>query len=346
MSNDSLGLGRPPHPSLLGGDDTHPGGTRLVRVIAAHPDRWLVASADDPTATQLVAARGRLRDDPHAPPVTGDWVWLDDAGAITAIVPRSGAIIRRAAGDPTRGQVVAAGVDLALITEPATAPNPRRAERFAALAAAGGIDATLLLTKADLDPAADAAAARLARDARLLEGIAVSAQTGDGLAVLRRMLTPGTTAVLLGPSGAGKSTLANALLGGDRQATGAVRTSDGRGRHTTVTRELLRLPGGAMLIDTPGVREIGLWDGGTGDAFPEIADLAANCRYADCNHDGEPGCAVAGVVVPERLRAWRKLEREQAWIDDRRAAARAREVQVRGYVKQQRAARRSKGQRN
>jgi ribosome biogenesis GTPase len=345
VSNDSLGLGRLPDPSLRS-DDTIPTGGRLVRVLAAHPDRWLVASPDDPTATQLVAARGRLRDDPQAPPVTGDWAWLDDAGALVAIVPRHGAITRRAAGDATRGQVVAAGVDLALITEPATAPNPRRAERFAALAAAGGVHAMLVLTKADLDPEADLAAARLAREARILEGIAVSAQSGDGLALLSRLLTPGTTAVLLGPSGAGKSTLANALLGGDRQATGAVRASDGRGRHTTVTRELLRLPTGALLIDTPGVREIGLWDGGTDDVFSEIADLAASCRFADCTHDGEPGCAVAGVVDPARLQAWRKLEREQAWIDDRRAAARARSTLVRGYVKQQRAARRGKGMRD
>lgn len=342
MSNDSLGLGRLPDPSLLS-DDATPTGARLVRVLAAHPDRWLVASPDDPTSTQLAVARGRLRDDPHAPPVTGDWAWLDDAGALVAIVPRHGAITRRAAGDATRGQVVAAGIDLALITEPAGAPNPRRAERFAALAAAGGAEAMLLLTKADLDPDADLAATRLAREARILEGIAVSALVGDGLGALRAVLTPGTTAVLLGPSGAGKSTLANALLGGDRQATGAVRERDGRGRHTTVTRELLRLPGGALLIDTPGVREIGLWDGGTGDVFDEIADLAASCRFADCAHDGEPGCAVAGVVDPARLQAWRKLEREQAWIDDRRAAARARSTLVRGYVKQQRAARRGKG---
>lgn len=342
MSNDSLGLGRLPHPSLLR-DDITPAGARLVRVVAAYPDRWVISAPDDPIATQLVAARGRLRDDPLAPPVTGDWAWLDEAGALVEIVPRHGAITRRAAGDATRGQVVAAGIDLALITEPAHAPNPRRAERFAALAAAGGVDATLLLTKADLEPDADLAAARLAREAQILEGIAVSAKTGDGLGILAQLLPAGTTAVLLGPSGAGKSTLANALLGGERQATGAVRASDGRGRHTTVTRELVRMPSGGLLIDTPGVREIGLWDGGTDDVFSDLAALAAHCRFADCSHAGEPGCAVAGTVAPGRLDAWRKLAREQAWIDDRRAASREREARGRGYARLQREARRGKG---
>ena len=136
-------------------------------------------------------------------------------------------------------------------------------------------------------------------------------------------MAPDTTTVLLGPSGAGKSTLVNALLGDERQAVGAVREHDGRGRHTTVTRELMMLPSGALLIDTPGIREAGLWDG-TGGAFSDIEELAARCRFTDCGHTNEPGCVVRDEADPERVEAWRKLEREQQWIEDRRQAARER----------------------
>ncbi|MEH3053796.1 MAG: ribosome small subunit-dependent GTPase A [Patulibacter minatonensis] len=264
--------------------------------------------------------------------------------AIAAIHPRTGAIVRRAAGEATRPQVVAAGVDLALIAEPATSPNPRRAERFAAVAAAGGVAGPrLVLTKADLADDPDGDAARLARAAGIVEGLAVSARSGEGLGILRTLLPAGSTAVLLGPSGAGKSTLANALLGEARQATNEVRASDDRGRHTTVTRELLRLPWGALLLDTPGVREIGLWDDGTDAAFADVRARREHCRFADCTHDGEPGCAVRGSVDPRRLAAWRKLQREQAWLEDRRAAERQRDALGRRYGRLQRQARRAKG---
>jgi ribosome biogenesis GTPase len=153
--------------------------------------------------------------------------------------------------------------------------------------------------------------------------VAVSAVTGEGMGILRHLLTPGTTTVLLGASGTGKSTLVNALLGEERQKTGAVRASDRRGRHTTVTRELLTLPNGAHLIDTPGIRIAGLWDG-TGESFADVDDLARQCRFPDCAHDTEPGCAVREALDPERIAAWRKLQRELAWVQDRRAAQRER----------------------
>lgn len=315
-----------------------------ARVLAQHSGHWLVAEPSG--EPRLVPARGRLRGDAAGPPVTGDWVALDAAGAIAAILPRCGAMVRRAAGDATSGQTLAANVDLVLITEPAGAANPRRAERFLALAAAGGIEAALVLTKGDLVEDAFVDAARLARELGIADGYAVSAATGDGLGPLSARMAPGSTSVLLGPSGAGKSTLANALLGADRMATGPVRAHDGRGRHTTVTRELIPLPGGALLLDTPGMREVGLWDGGAEGAFAEIEALAADCRFADCSHDGEPGCAVEPAVAPERLRAWRKLAREQAWIDDRRVASRAREASMAGYVALQRASRHAKGNRD
>jgi ribosome biogenesis GTPase len=305
-----------------------------LRVLAQHRGRWLVCVGDTP---QLLPARARLRE--HQP-VTGDWVLVDAGGAISEVLPRAGTIVRRAAGPRTEAQVLAANVDLALVVEPLPEPNPRRAERLIALAGAGGVPSALVLTKADT--ATDMVASRLARSLGVADSVAVSALHGTGLDLLRLLWRTGQTAVLLGPSGAGKSTLANALLGDDRQATGDVRASDGRGRHTTVTRELLTLPGGALLIDTPGIREVGVWDG-TGGAFADIDALAAGCRFADCRHETEPGCAVRGAVDEERLEAARKLEREQAWVDDRRAATRAREALGRQRWREERARRRGRG---
>jgi ribosome biogenesis GTPase len=305
-----------------------------LRVLAQHRGRWLVCVGDTP---QLLTARARLRE--HQP-VTGDWVLVDAGGAISEVLPRAGTIVRRAAGPRTEAQVLAANVDLALVVEPLPEPNPRRAERLIALAGAGGVPSALVLTKADT--ATDMVASRLARSLGVADSVAVSALHGTGLDLLRLLWRTGQTAVLLGPSGAGKSTLANALLGDDRQATGDVRASDGRGRHTTVARELLTLPGGALLIDTPGIREVGVWDG-TGGAFADIDALAAGCRFADCRHETEPGCAVRGAVDEERLEAARKLEREQAWVDDRRAATRAREALGRQRWREERARRRGRG---
>jgi len=149
-------------------------------------------------------------------------------------------------------------------------------------------------------------------------------ETSGRIAALRKRADEPLRVALVGTVKAGKSTLVNALLGEERQATGEVRASDGRGRHTTVTRELLTLPGGAYLIDTPGIRVAGLWDG-TGESFADVDELATQCRFGDCAHETEPGCAVRAQLDPERVAAWRKLQRELAWVEDRRAASRARE---------------------
>ncbi len=312
-----------------------------ARVLAQYRNSWLVGEPGDEAPPRLVSARGRLRAD--GPPVAGDWVALDRDGTIAAVLERRGTVTRRAAGTPAP-QTLAANVELALVVEPLPEPNARRAERIVALAAAGGVHAVLVLTKADLDPDAAGTATQYARDVGLAGAISTSARAGAGLDALRTLIAPGQTAVLLGPSGAGKSTLANALLGEQRQATGEIRAHDGRGRHTTVVRELLPLPGGGLLLDTPGIREAGLWDSeGESDAFSDIEALAANCRFADCRHEQDPGCAVRDAIAPERLEAWRKLAREQAWVDDRRAATRDRDQRGRSYRNVVRDARSAKG---
>jgi ribosome biogenesis GTPase len=315
-------------------------GLTAGRVLAQHRGHWMVAEPGD-GEPRLLTARGRMREQP---PVTGDWVAVDSDGEIAAVLERRGTIVRRAAGEATAAQVLAANVDLALLTNPLPEPNGRQVERLAALAHADGVPVALALTKADLDPDADRKAASFAREVGIVDAVAVSAVTGDGVAILRTLLEPGMTGVLLGPSGAGKSTLVNALLGEERQATAAVRDGDGRGRHTTVTRELIALPSGALLIDTPGVREVGLWDG-AGESYADIDELAASCRFSDCGHETEPGCAVREAVDGERIEAWRKLAREQKWVDDRRAAAREREASGRSYSRVQQEARRIKGDR-
>jgi ribosome biogenesis GTPase len=287
------------------------------RVLAQHRGHWLVAVAEEGEegwTPRLLPARGRLRG---TAPVTGDWVAVDSGGAIASVLERRCLLERRASGDGVEAQALAANVDLVLVVEALPEPNERRAERFAALAAASEIPAALVLTKADLDPAADSIAAQLRRRLGIDEALAISVRSGDGLAALCSLLAPEATTALLGTSGAGKSTLVNTLLGEDRQATAPVREKDGLGRHTTVTRELIELPGGALLLDTPGLREVGLW-AGAGAAFDDVERLAASCRFGDCTHRDEPECAVREGVAPDRLAAWHELADEQARLDARR----------------------------
>jgi ribosome biogenesis GTPase len=285
-----------------------------ARVLAQYRGFWLVAAPD--REPELVTARGKL----PLTPVTGDFVGLDESGSIAEVMPRHGVIVRRAPGEAADGQVLAVNVDLALVTEPLPDPNERRLERFAALAGSGDVPVALVLTKSDLDEDGYMKAAQLGRTLGVIDSVAVSVRTGEGIDVVRGLLDPGATTVLLGASGTGKSTLINTLLGEERQKTGEIR-ADGRGRHTTVTRELLTLPGGAFLIDTPGIRIAGLWDG-AGDTFADVEELALGCRFSDCGHTTEPGCAVRAALPPERIEAWRKLQEELASIDDRRAKSR------------------------
>ncbi|MCP9985921.1 MULTISPECIES: ribosome small subunit-dependent GTPase A [Streptomyces] len=285
----------------------------------------------------LVTAEGAVRADtafvtPHDPlrvVCTGDWAAVDPAGGtppryVRAYLPRRTAIVRSTSSKRSEGQVLAANVDHVVVAVSLAAElDLGRIERFLALAWESGAQPLVALTKADLVPDA-AGVSYLVHDVETTApGVPVlplSAATGEGVDALREAVAGGTS-VLLGVSGTGKSTLANALLGEDAMAVRAIREVDGKGRHTTTTRNLLALPGGGVLIDTPGLRGVGLWDAGTGvgQVFSEIEELAASCRFHDCAHGAEPGCAVLaavedGTLPVRRLDSYRKLLRENQYI--------------------------------
>jgi ribosome biogenesis GTPase len=294
---------------------------RVSRVDRGAVD-LLLAGADGSTAT----GRARLRPDAEIVAV-GDWVAVVDDGAgptVDVVHPRRTAIRRAAASGRSEAQALAANVDLVVVTVAAVPePKPALVERLVALAWDSGATPLVVVTKADLTPEADAIVADLAEAAPGVDVVAVSAVSEAGVAPMAPYLAPGRTLCLVGKSGAGKSTLANALLGSDHLATGDVRR-DGKGRHTTTHRELVVLPGGAVLLDTPGLRGAGLWVGedGLDRAFSDVEELVGRCRFADCGHVTEPGCAVLLAVdegrLPERrLESWRKLQREAQWIASR-----------------------------
>jgi len=299
-----------------------------------------VEGAGGPLRARVPPRRSRSGQDRA---VVGDWVALgpdriDGDPVVTAVLPRRGVLVRQAPED--RGedvQVLAANVDLTLIAVALDQPvNLRRLDRFLALAWQGGTTPVVVLTKADRAADPDGTAEEVRAATVGVDVVAVSAVTGAGVDELAAHLRPGRTAVLVGPSGTGKSTLANRLLGGDVLATGAIR-DDGRGRHTTTARQLLRLAGGALLIDTPGVRELALWDAdeGIGETFADVEELAASCRFTDCAHGAEPGCAVSaaladGTLDPARLDSYRTLQREQLHAARKQDAALRRAEQGRG----------------
>ncbi|MGW2717440.1 ribosome small subunit-dependent GTPase A [Streptomyces sp. NPDC001492] len=283
----------------------------------------------------VVTADGVLRADtafvtPHDPMrvvCTGDWVAVEPGGNpryVRTYLPRRTAFVRSTSSKRSEGQILAANVDHAIVAVSlAVELDLGRIERFLALAWESGAQPLVVLTKADLVPD-PVTRAHLVQDVELsapgVTVLTVSAVDGDGLDVLVGLVSGGTS-VLLGQSGAGKSTLANALLGEDVMEVQAARDVDGKGRHTTTTRNLLALPGGGVLIDTPGLRGVGLWDAesGVGQVFSEIEELAERCRFHDCAHDAEPGCAVreaveSGELPHRRLESYRKLIRENQWI--------------------------------
>jgi ribosome biogenesis GTPase len=302
-----------------------------ARVVEEQRGSYRLMSED---TEYLAEVAGRLRHwsgGPAGLPAVGDWVRavVGRSGAgravIHAVLPRWSRISRAAAGDPTEEQVLAANVDTAFIVTSLNLDlNPRRLERYVTVARDGGVTPVILLTKSDLCPDPETAVTDVAAATPGVAVHAMSVWLGRGLEALTQYLARGKTCVLLGSSGAGKSTIVNHLLGAEVLQVSPVRESDGRGRHTTTHREMLCLPGGAFLIDTPGLREIQLWngdeDGVLKQAFGDIASLAAACRFKDCKHQTEPGCAVKAAVAegtldPGRLASHVKLQRELAFLE-------------------------------
>ena len=287
-----------------------------ARVIADYGVECLVHDGIDSSRASV----GRhLRNDGATMPAVGDWVCVlkrEPVSAIHGVVERRTVFSRKAASVETREQVLAANVDVAFVVAAATDVNARRIERYLTIAWQSGAVPVVLLTKADIAESLDELRAELEAVAMGTPVVVTSAVTGDGIDEIVRELQPARTGVLLGPSGAGKSTLINRIVGTEVMRTGLIHRS-GEGRHMTSHRQLVQLPQGGMIIDTPGLREAQLWEGeeALGDVFEDIEQLALTCRFTDCGHATEPGCAVkaalaAGSLDAARFRSYLKLQRE------------------------------------
>ncbi|HEY4347557.1 MAG TPA: ribosome small subunit-dependent GTPase A [Gaiellaceae bacterium] len=281
------------------------------RVVAAHR-----AAFDVRTAAEVVRTRlpGRLLNE-RVEVAVGDWVGLAD-GLVRAVLPRRSAIIRKASGLTSQPQTLAANVDVAFIVS-SLGPDlePRRIERYLVTIWESGASPEIVLTKADRfdDPAEMVAS---------VEAVAinvpvhvVSSVSGYGIDALRSRFEPGSTAVLIGSSGVGKSTLVNHFAGRELMPTTETRVDDDEGRHTTTHRQLIALPGGGVVIDTPGIRELQLWEGNLEEAFADVEEISRRCRFSDCSHNTEPDCAVtaallSGELLRERHASWLQLQRE------------------------------------
>lgn len=314
------------------------------RVTLEHNHVLRVATADGEV---LAEAAGRLKHEAEgraALPAVGDWVVvrLDDGGRsqIRAVLPRWGCFTRKAAGHLTEPQVVAANIDTVFLVSGLDGDlNPRRIERYLLLARQSGAQPVIVLNKADV-------ADDLEDIVPLIESLGtdvpvhvISAADGRGFEALEPYLRPGHTVALLGSSGVGKSSIVNRLYGERILATRSVRESDSRGRHTSVHRQLIQLPGGALVIDTPGMRELQLWDldEGVQDAFDDVRRFEGQCRFRDCKHQREPGCAVkaaveAGDLPPERYESFVKLDKERRELARRQDERALRDQKRQGKV--------------
>ena len=323
------------------------------RVVRVDRGAASVLAEDGPhRATYGADLLRRMAEDPLDTPSTGDWVvvrdWPDHRTTVEAVLPRRTALVRRTAGEQSHGQVLCANADRAVIVT-ALHPDPALAklERLVAVAWESGAEPLIVLTKADLVGDAPAVATEIAADAPGVEVAVTSVVTGVGIARLLEIIDGRHTLALVGSSGHGKSSLVNALVGAEVLTTKRIR-DDGRGRHTSVRRELVVLPTGGAVIDTPGLRGVGLVDTerGVARAFADIEALAASCRFNDCAHLGEPGCAVdaaieTGVLPQRRLDAFLKLQRELDWIASR-TDARLRAERVREWKRRTREAGRTR----
>lgn len=303
------------------------------RVLRA--DRGVCTVLDAAGVTRASLGGGVLLGaarDPSRLPCAGDWVvlrhWPDRRVTVECVLPRRSALIRRTADKDSTGQVLAANMDTVAVVEPIhPEPDAARIERLLALAWDSGAEPVVILTKSDMSADPAAVARQLAELAPGVPVLPVSVRLSHGVDEVRAYAAPGRTLALLGRSGAGKSTLVNALAGTPVMPVQQIRDADGKGRHTTAYRNLVLLPEGGAVIDTPGIRGVGLLDTDEGleQAFADVTELAARCRFGDCRHDAEPGCAVAaaladGSLPARRLASWRKLRREVEVESGRKAA--------------------------
>lgn len=301
-------------------------GLSPARVIIRRKNRYVLSDGIQESSAEIA---GRIHYTARTAgdyPAVGDWVVVrarqnEGTATILAILPRTSSFIRKIPGIREEEQVVAANIDTVFLVNGFDAGvNIRRLERSLVLVATSGARPVIILNKADLDPGAD----EVFRDVRMafpdVPVLVTSATEGSGLQDVAGLVPPGETAAMLGPSGVGKSTIVNALLGREHFATDEVRSADRKGRHRTSHRELVILPSGGLLIDTPGMRELQLWDvdAAVQDTFDDIEELASECKFRDCKHSGEPGCAVQaaleeGRLDPGRLESFTKLQREAAY---------------------------------
>ena len=299
-----------------------------ARVIAEGRGMWRVAG-DFPECPAEAAGKLRLAAEQGADwPAVGDWVSaeLQDAGGaaiVREVLPRRSQFVRKMAGKKIAGQVIAANVNTVLLVSALDGDfNPRRVERYLAQCWESGAKPVIVLNKADACGEVREKLQEMESVSRGVPLCVLSARTGQGFDDLGKHLASGETVVLLGSSGVGKSTIVNRLLGRAVQEAREVRERDSRGRHTTSARQIFSLPGGALVMDTPGLREVQLWDAeeGIAAAFADLDALAQGCRFTNCRHSAEPGCEVlaairAGAVDRERLENWRKLRREMAFLE-------------------------------
>jgi ribosome biogenesis GTPase len=299
-------------------------GRRPARVVAEDRGSYQVLGPD---GDQRAAVSGRFRfdadDDPSAFPAVGDWVVVEGGMTgetiIHALLPRRSALVRQAAGRRTAAQVVGANLDVVFVVASLNGDlNLRRLERYVTAAWESGAEPVILLSKADLCADVDEALAGVGSVAAGAAVVVESAVDGRGIEEVRARIGAGRTAAFVGSSGVGKSTLLNRLAGTEIATTQEIREDDARGRHTTTRRQLHLLPGGGLVLDTPGMRELQLWDGdGLERTFGDVDELASACRFGNCRHHGEPGCAIAaaladGTLDADRHASWQKLQREAA----------------------------------
>nr|WP_226642581.1 ribosome small subunit-dependent GTPase A [Mesobacillus subterraneus] len=318
-------------------NETYPDGLKLGRVALEHKHSYRVWLDE---GEYLCTLAGKLTFEANGRedlPAVGDWVAVQASpgemrGIIKGILPRKSKFSRKAAGQVTEEQIVAANVDTVFIVNSLNDDlNLRRIERYLLLAWESGSNPVIVLSKADLVTDLQAKLDQVSSVAIGVPVIAVSVLEGKGIEDLQAYLTPGKTIALIGSSGVGKSSLVNYFTGFEKQLVQEIRESDDKGKHTTTHREMVRLPGGAILIDTPGMREIQLWtsEDGITESFADIEEYADACKFRDCSHKNEPGCAVVsaiqeGLLEESRLVSYKKLQKELAFIDrklDKKAQA-------------------------